>query len=123
LALVVSTPEGAAKRLRLSMPLWLRAVEFAIWWTVLGAAAFGACAAAARASRSSFATGVEVRVAASLALGILGVVVGYHDVLTLGCLVGNDYRYLLPSWGWYPWIFGAAAAAIPWLAWRFGSRK
>jgi hypothetical protein len=105
------------------MPLWRRAVEFAIWWTVLGGAAFGACAAAAKASRSSFANGVWVRVIASLGLGFLGVVVGFHDVLTLGCLVGNDYRYLLLSWGWYPWVFGTAAAAIPWLAWWLRSRN
>lgn len=103
------------------MPLWLRAVEFAVWWTVLAGAVYGAAAVAA--SRSSPSAGWAARAAGSLGVGALGVFVGFHDVLTLGVLAGGDYRYLLPAAWWWPWAFGAVAAALPWAVWASGWRR
>src|SRR4051794_756141 len=96
------------------MPLWLRAIEFAVYWALFAGVAWWMCALAARASRSSTGKGIAARVFGSLVLGAAGYFVGVAHILTLGVLVAGDYRALLPSLGWCIWVAIAAGAAIPW---------
>ena len=102
------------------MPWWYRVLQFAFLWTLLGVAAYGACACARSASQTSPAAGYAARAGGSLGLGLLGLFVGVHDVLTLGAVVGGDYRSLLPSGWWWVLGFGATAAAVPWIVWVCG---